>query len=181
MPNKTQDNQWKSILKDATAAGISPGEYMRRNPSRYESYVQAGAKTSPLTNNPAQRVISEEAQETAKSKGISEAAALVDLFGRDAEGRDRYDQWRSERDKRLSPKIGGGGADTPAKGPLTTAEMLKLQQDAKALGTDLTLAELAGAGWVNARQLMADLHDGTLLDDDDHDFGEPVRFTDIPD
>ena len=180
MPSKNQEQLWKAIQRDATAAGITPGAFLAQNPERYTAYQQAGAKTSPLHNNPNHRVINEEARETAKTKGISEAAALVDLFGRDQEGRARYDQWRAERDKLLNPKV-GGGVDGGAIGPLTTAEMLKLQADAKALGTELTLGELARAGWVNARALMADIADGTLVDDvDDHEFyGEPVRFTDL--
>lgn len=181
MPTTTQEEQWKAIQRDAKTAKLSPGEYLKRNPSRYEDYVQGGAKTSPLTNNPANRVISEQAQADAKAQGISEAAALVDLFGRDAEGRERYDQWRSERDKRLNPKVHGGGTGG-ATGPLSPAEMVTLQAMARELGTDLTLDELAGAGWVNARQLMADIADGTLASDTDDDgaesYGEIVRFTD---
>lgn len=69
----------------------------------------------------------------------------------------------------------------PATQPQSPVEMLKLQTNAKQLGVDFTLDEIAGAGWVNARALMQDHNDGTLLDDvdDSESYGEIVRFTDL--
>ncbi len=49
MPNTKQTQLWQRIERDATAAGQSPGEYMRRNPERYVAYQDAAAKRSWVT------------------------------------------------------------------------------------------------------------------------------------
>ena len=181
MANTNQEQLWKAIQRDAKAAKLTDGEYLSKNPERYAAYQQAAAKQSPLHNNAAQRAISEEARETAKSRGISEAAALVDIFGRDQEGRARYDQWRAERDKRLSPKSYGGGADGGGVGPLSIAEKLALQAQALRLGYTLTIADIEDSGFVASRALMADLSNeaSDMSDADSESYGEIVRFSDL--
>ncbi len=183
MPNTKQTQLWQRIERDATAAGQSPGEYMRRNPERYVAYQDAAAKSSPLHNNPAARQVEERvAEKVAAGMGKGEAYAAVLGHGGDPA---LYDRYKAEVGKRLpnAPKGANGGTDSPKKGPLAPDEMVELQRQAKAVGVDLTLDEIARSGWVNARQLLSDLNDGTLMGDDDSEesFGESVRFTDLDD
>jgi len=184
MPTKTQDNLWKNIERDAKTAGVSPATYLTQHPDRYVAWKDASpqAPQNPYHANPAARVVEElVADMLTAHPGMSKGAAYAAVLGHGGDPA-LYENYQAERGKRLpnAPKqTNGGGQDGPAKGPLTPAELVALQAMARELGTDLTLDELAGAGWVNARALMADIADGTLTDDDDAEaYGEIVRFTD---
>ncbi len=187
MSNTKQTELWAAIQRDAKAAKLSDVDFLQNNPGRYESYVQMGAKPSPLHDNPNQRAVSALAHDLAKRNGISEAEALVTIFSRDQAGKERYESWSKERDQRLNPKAHGGGIDGPKKGPLDTTEMLQLQREARRLGYDLSIADIEGSGWVNARQLIADLAEEVADYADDGDdskeasesYGAIVRFTDL--
>lgn len=155
--------------------------------ARYETYKNANAKQSPLHDNPNQRAISALAHDLAKRNGISEAEALVSIFSRDQEGRERYESWAKERQQRLNPQAYGGAAGATTD-PLSTTEMLKLQREAARLGYSLSIANIADSGWVAARQLMQDLaeeandySDGDANNEASESYGAIVRFTDLDD
>lgn len=108
---------------------------------------------------------------------------MVTIFSRDQAGKERYEAWAKERDQRLNPKAHGGASEANT-GPLTIAEMLKVQQQAQALGYSLSIADIEDSGWVAARALITDLA-GEAADyaDDSNEasesYGEIVRFTDL--
>ena len=118
---------------------------------------------------------------------MSKGAAYAAVLGGNSDP-DLYANYKAEIGKRLpgASNKAHGGAGGAKTGQLSPDEMLDLQRQAKAVGgVDLTLDEIARAGWVDARQLMQDLAEeaNDYADDGDGDnetYGEIVRFSDVP-
>lgn len=180
--NTNQDAVWREIQTIAKRQGIPEATVMQQRPELYQRYKDAG---KPPTNAVARdaaadKAISAEAQKLAAAKGISEADALVEMFSRTAEGRDRYARLRA-------PKA-HGAADTGPK-PLTPAEMVELSSLARRLDYDLPISQIAGLGagfardlWSNLQSEFDDMSSHTEGDDDTiqfAEFGPEISFSNL--
>lgn len=146
----TQAELWNRIEADAKRENLSPGEYLSRNPARYEAYAKAGRPDTPQAN-PANDKVLAQAKALAKERGITQDEAMLALFGKDADAKAAYAKYRGEIEAKRNTKAKTGPQ------PLDGGDMAELQRLARLCDYEISLADIADLGAGVARGLLEDL------------------------